>query len=94
MIRVNDYISFVGSFVLAFGIVFELPLVLVFLARIGIASPEFLRQKRRYAIVFIFIISAILTPPDVASQLLMAVPLVGLYELGIILSKFAYQEKR
>ena len=84
MITVEKYISFVGMMVFVFGIVFELPLVLVFLAKIGIATPEFLRQKRRYAIVAILIISAILTPPDVASQMLMAVPLIILYELGIL----------
>lgn len=93
MIRVSEYISFLGSFVLAFGVVFELPLILVFLAKIGIASPEFLRQKRRYAIVFIFILSAILTPPDCASQFLMAVPLLVLYELGILLSKITYRPR-
>lgn len=93
MIRISEYISFIGNFVLAFGIVFELPLVLVFLAKIGIASPEFLRQKRRYAIVFIFILSAILTPPDCASLFLMAIPLVGLYELGIFLAQMVYRER-
>ena len=93
MIRASEYLSFVGSFVLAFGVVFELPLILVFLTKIGIASPEFLRQKRRYAIVFIFILSAILTPPDCASQFLMAIPLLVLYELGIVLSKMFYRPK-
>ncbi|HLD70180.1 MAG TPA: twin-arginine translocase subunit TatC [Candidatus Omnitrophota bacterium] len=93
MIRASEYLSFVGSFVLAFGVVFELPLILVFLAKIGIASPEFLRQQRRYAIVFIFILSAILTPPDCASQLLMAAPLLVLYELGILLSRAVYRPK-
>ena len=90
MIAVNQYISFVGTFVLSFGIVFELPLMVVFLTKIGIASPEFLRQKRKYAVVFIFIVSAILTPPDCMSQLLMAIPLVILYELGIFLCKMIY----
>ena len=94
MIRASEYLSFVGSFALAFGIVFELPLILVFLTKIGIASPEFLRQKRRYAIVFIFILSAILTPPDCASQFLMAIPLLVLYELGIVLSKVIYRSRR
>ena len=93
MITVSHYISFVGNFVLAFGIVFELPLIVVFLAIIGVASPEFLRQKRKYAIVLIFIVSAILTPPDWMSQLLMAVPLVVLYEIGILLCALVYKEK-
>lgn len=93
MIGIKDYISFVGSFVLAFGIVFELPLVLVFLVKIGIATPEFLRQYRRHAIMAVLIMSAVLTPPDVVSQLLMAVPLVVLYELGVIFSVLAYRKK-
>ena len=94
MIRASEYLSFVGSLVLAFGVVFELPLILVFLTKIGIASPEFLRQKRRYAIVFIFILSAILTPPDCASQFLMAIPLLVLYELGVVLSKVIYRPRK
>ncbi len=93
MIGIKSYIAFVGSFILAFGIVFELPLVLVFLVKIGVATPEFLRQYRRHAILAILIVSAILTPPDVVSQLLMAVPLVVLYELGVIFSLLAYRKK-
>src|SRR5438128_1881875 len=58
MIGITNYVSFVGSFVLAFGVVFELPLVLVFLVKIGIATPEFLRQYRRHAIMAILIVSA------------------------------------
>ncbi len=93
MISIKNYISFVGSFVLAFGIVFELPLILVFLVKIGIATPEFLRQYRRHAILVILIVSAILTPPDAISQLLMAMPLVVLYELGVLFSVMAYRKK-
>jgi sec-independent protein translocase protein TatC len=85
MITIEKYVSFVGMMLFVFGVVFELPLVMVFLARIGIATPEFLRQKRRYAIVAILIVSALLTPPDVVSQMLMAGPLIVLYELGIFL---------
>lgn len=84
MITVQSYISYVGTLILAFGITFEFPLVLVFLAKIGVATPEFLTQKRRHAIVAIFVISALVTPPDVVSMLVMAVPLLILYELGVI----------
>lgn len=93
MIRASEYLSFVGSLVLASGIIFELPLILIFLVKIGVASPEFLRQKRRYAIVVIFILSAILTPPDCASQFLIAVPLLVLYELGILLARIIYRPR-
>jgi sec-independent protein translocase protein TatC len=91
MITVDKYISFVGTWIIACGIVFELPLAMAFLASIGIATPEFLRQKRRYAILGILIVSAIITPPDVMSQLLMAGPLILLYEIGIIVTRLTYQ---
>lgn len=94
MITVDKYISFVGTLVLAGGVIFELPLVIIFLAKLGIASPEFLRQKRRYAIVIILIISAVITPPDVVSQLLMAAPLLILYEAGIWGAEFVSRSKK
>lgn len=94
MITVYKYISFVGTFVLAGGLAFELPLVLLFLAKIGIATPEFLRQKRPYAIVGIFILSAIVTPPDVVSQIIMGLPLIFLYEAGVLAVSWVYKEKR
>ena len=94
MITVKNYISFVGTLMLGFGVVFELPLILMFLTKIGIATPEFLVQKRRHAIVLILIVSAILTPPDIISQLIMAIPLIVLYELGIIVSKITYRNNQ
>lgn len=84
MITIKNYISFVGMMILAFGVVFELPLVLVFLTKIGIVTPQFLAEKRRHAIVFILIVSALLTPPDAVTQIIMSVPLVVLYEIGIV----------
>ena len=93
MITVKNYISFIGTFMLGFGVVFELPLILMFLTKIGIATPEFLIQKRRHAIVLLLIISAVLTPPDVVSLLIMSVPLIVLYEVGIIVSKMTYRSK-
>lgn len=91
MITVKNYISFVGTMVLAFGVVFELPLVLMFLTKIGIATPAFLTQKRKHAVVLILIVSAFITPPDFITQLIMAVPLIILYEAGIIASKLTYR---
>jgi len=90
MISVSKYLSFVGMIVLAFGIIFELPLVMVFLAKIGIATPAFLSEKRKYVIVFIFIVSALLTPPDIISQILLALPLIILYEIGIIFIRLTH----
>jgi sec-independent protein translocase protein TatC len=79
--------------VIAFGIIFELPVVLIFLTVIGVATPEFLIQKRRHAIVLILIISAIVTPPDLITLLIMSIPLVILYEIGIIASKMTCHQK-
>lgn len=92
MITVDKYISFVGTIIIGSGATFELPLILAFLARIGIATPEFLRQKRRYAYVFILIAAAVLTPPDIVSQIILTIPLVVLYELGIVFALMAEKQ--
>ena len=94
MISIGYYLDFVIKFMLAFGLIFELPFVIVFLARIGIITPEFLSKNRKYAILINFIVAAILTPtPDVFNQCLMAVPLMVLYELGIIGAKIFGSDK-
>ncbi len=80
---VDQYISFVLRLLLGFGLVFELPVLSFFLARMGLITPRLLRRVRRYSIVAIFVVSAILTPPDPLSQLLMAFPLLLLYEISI-----------
>lgn len=87
MISVGSYVSFVCIMVLLFGAIFELPLVISLLSRLGIVNRKALRRNRKYAILIIFIISAILTPPDVFSQLVMALPLMVLYELGILFAR-------
>ncbi|MBF0485836.1 MAG: twin-arginine translocase subunit TatC [Candidatus Omnitrophica bacterium] len=86
-ISVDKYMSFLFSWVIDAGLAFETPLFIFVLARFGIVTPEFFAQKRRYAIVIILIIAAILTPPDVVSQILLAAPMLILYELGIIFAK-------
>jgi len=92
MITVSQYISFLGTIVLSCGLIFELPLVVVFLTKIGVATPPFLIEKRRQAIIWILIISALLTPsPDCVSQILLAVPLVVLYEISILFSKLTFR---
>ena len=93
MLSISKYVSFVGTLTFAFGLVFQLPLVLLFLTKIGVVTPRFLSSHRKHAIVIIFIVSASLTPPDVVTQVLMAVPLILLYELGLIFSKFAYRRE-
>lgn len=93
MVTVKNYLGFLGHMIVAFGVAFELPLILAFLAKIGIASPEYLRQMRRHAIIIILIVAALMTPPDIASMLILAVPLMILYEVGIIFVKFFYKHK-
>ena len=93
MISVSKYLSFVAMAVVSLGCAFELPVVLLFLIKIGVASPAFLIHNRKLAIVLIFTISAILTPPDVFSQLLLAVLLVLLYEGWILFSRWAFRSE-
>ena len=81
--KVSDYLSFVLKLLIAFGLIFEMPIFTLFLARMGILTAAMMRRGRRYAIVGIFILAAILTPPDVVSQLLMACPMLLLYEASI-----------
>ena len=82
-IRINEYLSFTSRMLLAFGIIFELPVATFFLARVGLVSHVTLVRYARHAIVIVFIVAAVLTPPDVVSQMLMAMPLLVLYGLSI-----------
>ncbi|MBN1562152.1 twin-arginine translocase subunit TatC [candidate division KSB1 bacterium] len=93
MIAIGKYLGFVVTLILVFGIVFELPVMSFFLSRIGLLTPDFLRTKRRYGIVIIFIVAALLTPPDVMTQLMLAVPLIVLYEISIWVSAMAVKKK-
>jgi sec-independent protein translocase protein TatC len=90
---IEAYFSFVMGMFLAFGLTFEVPIIVVLLARFRIASIEKLKQARPYVIVGAFIVAAIFTPPDVLSQLLLAIPLCVLYELGILLARFVVKPK-
>ncbi|HSB40474.1 MAG TPA: twin-arginine translocase subunit TatC [Methylomirabilota bacterium] len=94
MITVSSYIDFILKFTLAFGVVFELPVVITLLSMIGVVTPQFLSKNRKYAILINFIIAAILTPtPDIVNQSLMAGPLIILYEVGIICARVFGRKK-
>lgn len=84
---IHSYLGYAAWMLLAAGLVFQLPVVSFILTRIGLLTPAFLRHYRRYALVGILVFSAILTPPDPLSQVLMAVPLLGLYEFSILISR-------
>ncbi|MDA0902064.1 MAG: twin-arginine translocase subunit TatC [Proteobacteria bacterium] len=84
--RISEYLKLVIQFIFAFGIAFQLPILLIFLVRAGVISIQTLKSKRKYWILLIFIIAAILTPPDVLSQIALAVPMMLLYEIAILIS--------
>src|SRR5690606_1225762 len=81
--KVSEYLSLIMTLIFAFGICFQLPVVLTLLARAGLIDSAFLKDKRRYAIVLVFVLAALLTPPDVISQLALALPTLLLYEASI-----------
>ena len=91
---VKQYFGFAVKLLFAFGIVFELPVVIFFLTKMGVVTPALLRKNRKYAILMTFIVAAILTPPDVITQCMMAGPLIILYEIGILVSMTAWKKKQ
>jgi sec-independent protein translocase protein TatC len=90
--KVDQYLSLVMRLIFAFGVCFELPVLIVLLAKIGVVSVAGLRAKRKYAVLIAFVVAAILTPPDVISQIMLAVPVILLYEVSILCAVFI--EKR
>ena len=86
-IDIGSFIGLVRSSVLASGVIFELPIIIYFLTKIGLVTPEFLKKYRKYALILVLVLSAIITPPDIASQIIVAIPILILYEISIIISK-------
>ncbi|RPD90733.1 twin-arginine translocase subunit TatC [Aureibaculum marinum] len=94
-IDLNSYIGLLRASVLASGLIFEMPIIIFFLAKMGLVTPEFLKKYRKYAIVVLLLLAAIITPPDVISQFIVAIPMAILYELSIIIATvIARKEKK
>jgi len=93
LISMREYLSFAAKLLIAFGLAFELPIVVTFLSRLGIVTVDFLKKNRKYALLLSFVCSAILTPPDVITQIMMALPLMILYEMGIYSAMFFGRKK-
>lgn len=91
--KINEYVGFFTKLMIGFGLSFELPVITFFLATIGLVTDESLKGFFKYAVVFIFIFSAILTPPDVITQMLMSVPMILLYGVSILIAKAINPEK-
>ncbi|MFQ5602884.1 MAG: twin-arginine translocase subunit TatC [bacterium] len=91
-ISINEYLQFITMLILVFGVIFELPILAYFLTKVGFLTPAFMRQYRRHGIVIMVILSAVITPPDIFTQILLAGPLILLYEISILVSKLAYSE--
>lgn len=91
-ITLGSYINTVVSLTFAVGLVFELPILVYFLTRIGVITPDFLKKNRKYMIIILLVVSAIITPPDVFSQTMVFIPLWTLYEFSILISKRVYKK--
>jgi sec-independent protein translocase protein TatC len=93
MISISEFVGTVGAFLLACGVIFQIPVIMFFLTKLGVVTPKLLMKNQRIAVVLVFIVAAILSPPDVFSQVLMAIPLLVLFELGVLAS-FLAQARR
>lgn len=91
--RVSEYLDLIMTLIFAFGLCFQLPVLLTLMGKAGLVSSQALASKRKYAIIFTFVVAAFLTPPDVISQVGLAIPILGLYELSIFLVKI-FEQKR
>ena len=89
----DSYVGLVRSAVLASGLIFELPIIVYFLTKVGLVTPEIMVKYRKFALVIVLILSAIITPPDIASQIIVAIPIIILYQISIYISKFVMKKE-
>lgn len=89
----DSYISLLRASVLSSGFIFELPILMYFFTKIGLVTPYFLKRNRKFAVVIVLSISAIITPPDIASQIIVTIPILFLYEISIFISKIVYKKQ-
>ena len=90
----SSYISLLRASVLSSGLIFELPILIFFLTKIGLVTPNFLRKNRKYSLVIVLSLAAIITPPDIASQIIVTIPIIILYELSIFISNVVYKKQQ
>ncbi len=90
----SSYISLLRASVLSSGLIFELPILIYFFSKIGLITPDFMKRNRKFAIVIVLVLSAIITPPDIASQVIVTIPILILYEISIFISKVVYKRQQ
>ena len=90
----NSYIGLIRASVIASGLIFELPIIIYFLTKVGLVTPELLKTYRKYALVVVLILAAIITPPDIASQVIVAIPILILYQISIYISRIVVKNQR
>ncbi|WP_026753198.1 twin-arginine translocase subunit TatC [Sediminibacter sp. Hel_I_10] len=93
-IDISSYISLVRSSAIASGLIFELPIIIFFLTKIGLVTPQILKKYRKFALVIVLIVSAVITPPDIASQIIVAIPILILYQVSIYISKIVVRKQK
>ena len=91
---IDSYIGMVKTSVIACGLFFELPIIIYFLTKLGLVTPEFLRKYWKYAVIVILIVAAIVTPPDVVSQVIVTIPMLLIYEVSILISKVVVKNQK
>ena len=90
----DSYVGLVRASVLASGLIFELPIIVYFLTKIGVITPELMIKYRKFALIIVLTLSAVITPPDIASQIIVAIPIIVLYQISIYISKFVIRKEK